>query len=51
MARNLIMDLEDQAAKVKFLIRDRGSNFTTAFDAVLAAPAYEQCFAASRTRA
>ena len=35
-ARNLIMDLGDQADRVKFMIRDRGSNFTTAFDAVLA---------------
>jgi putative transposase len=35
-ARNLIMDLRDQASRVKFMIRDRGSNFTTAFDAVLA---------------
>jgi transposase len=35
-ARNLIMDLGDQAAWVKFMIRDHGSNFTTAFDAVLA---------------
>ena len=35
-ARNLIMDLGDQAVRVKFMIRDRGSNFTTAFDAVLA---------------
>ena len=35
-ARNLIMDLGDQAGRVKFMIRDRGSNFTTAFDAVLA---------------
>ena len=34
-ARNLIMDLGDQAGRVKFMIRDRGSNFTTAFDAVL----------------
>jgi transposase InsO family protein len=30
------MDLGDQADRVKFMIRDRGSNFTTAFDAVLA---------------
>ena len=30
------MDLDDQAGRVKFMIRDRGSNFTTAFDAVLA---------------
>ena len=35
-ARNLIMDLGDQAGRVKFMIRDRGSNFTAAFDAVLA---------------
>ena len=35
-ARNLIMDLGDQAHRVKFMIRDRGSNFTIAFDAVLA---------------
>ena len=34
-ARNLIMDL-DQAHRVKFMIRDRGSNYTAAFDAVLA---------------
>jgi len=30
------MDLGDQAHWVKFMIRDRGSNFTAAFDAVLA---------------
>ena len=30
------MDLCDQADRVKFMIRDRGSNFTTAFDADLA---------------
>ena len=35
-ARNLLMDLGDQTRRVKFMIRDRGSNFTTAFDAVLA---------------
>src|ERR1700722_3417309 len=35
-ARNLIMDLGEQADQVKFMIRYRGSNFTTAFDAVLA---------------
>jgi PQQ-like domain len=35
-ARNLIMDLGGQAERVKFMIRDRGSNFTAAFDAVLA---------------
>ena len=35
-ARDLIMDLGDQAHRATFMIRDRGSNFTTAFDAVLA---------------
>ena len=35
-ARNLIMDLGEQAYRVKFMIRDRGSNLTAAFDAVLA---------------
>src|SRR5216684_2553834 len=33
-ARNLIMDLGEQAYWVKFMIRDRGPNFTAAFDAV-----------------
>jgi hypothetical protein len=36
MARNMLMDLDDCAATVKFLIGDRGSNFTEAFDTVLA---------------
>jgi hypothetical protein len=35
-ARNLLMDLGEQADRVKFMIRDHGPNFTTAFDAVLA---------------
>ena len=35
-ARNLIMDLGEQAHRAKFMIRDRGSNFTDIFDAVLA---------------
>jgi transposase InsO family protein len=35
-ARNLIMDLGEQAERMKFMIRDRGSNSTAAFDAVLA---------------
>jgi putative transposase len=35
-ARNLLMDLGEQTHRVKFMIRDRGSNFTGAFDAVLA---------------
>jgi putative transposase len=36
MARNLVMDLQDAHATVKYLIRDRDSRYTTAFDAVLA---------------
>jgi hypothetical protein len=35
-ARNLLMDLGEQTHRVKFMIRDRGSNFTAAFEAVLA---------------
>jgi putative transposase len=35
-ARNLLMDLGEQAQRVKFMIRDRGSHYTTAFDVVLA---------------
>ncbi len=35
-ARNLVMDLDEQAHRARFMIRDRGSNFTAAFDAVLA---------------
>jgi putative transposase len=36
MARNLVMDLQDAHATVKYLIRDRDSRYTTAFDSVLA---------------
>ena len=35
-ARNLLMDLGEQAHQVKFMIRDRGPDFTATFDAVLA---------------
>jgi Integrase core domain len=35
-ARNLLMEFGEQRHRVKFMIRDRGSDFTAAFDAVLA---------------
>ncbi len=34
LARNLVMDLHDAGASVKYLIRDRDSRYANAFDAV-----------------
>jgi putative transposase len=35
-ARNLLIDLRDQTHRVRFMIRDRGPDYTAAFDAILA---------------
>lgn len=40
-ARNALMDLEEHADRFKFLIRDRGAQFTTSFDAVFQAAGIE----------
>jgi putative transposase len=37
MARNLVMDLDEQVESIKFLLRDRDSKFSAAFDAVFTA--------------
>ena len=39
--RNLLMDLGDRAANLRFLVRDRAGQFTEAFNAVLAGAGIE----------
>jgi putative transposase len=41
VARNTLMDLEDHTDRFKFLIRDRGPQFTASFDAVFQAAGIE----------
>jgi putative transposase len=40
-ARNLLMTLDDRAGRFRFLVRDRDTKFTAAFDAVLVAEAIQ----------
>src|ERR1035437_1895562 len=47
-ARNLVMDLGGQADRVRFMIRDRGSNFTAAFERSSPMPGSGSCSATSR---
>ncbi len=50
-ARNLALSLDDRFEDIKFLIRDRGSNFTASFDAVFQATGATILRTASRRRA
>jgi len=49
-ARNLPLDLDEKFGDFQFLIRDRGSNFTAAFDAVFQATAPRSCAPPCRLR-
>jgi putative transposase len=48
-ARNLTMDLGDQADRVKFMVRGRGPDYTTAFGAILAGSAIRTVLCNVRT--
>ncbi|MDH6145048.1 hypothetical protein P3T35_007098 [Kitasatospora sp. GP30] len=49
LGHNLVMDLEDAGSRARFLIRDRDSKFTAAFDTVLADAGLEIVSAAPST--
>ena len=49
IARNLVMDLQDAGAGMKYLIRDRDTKFTQAFDAVFTGEGIEVVTCAVRT--
>jgi putative transposase len=49
-ARNLAMSLSERFEDIKFLLRDRGSNFTASFDAVFQALAPGSCVPQFRLR-
>jgi putative transposase len=50
-ARNLSLGLDERLEGIKFLIRDRGPNFTASFDAVSQAAGTRSCAPPSRLRA
>ena len=50
-ARNLALTLDQRFEDIRFVIRDRGSNFTASFDAVFQATGPESCAAPSGCRA
>jgi len=50
-ARNLALSLDERFDDIKFLIRDRRSNFTSSFDAVFHAAGTRICAPPSRRRA
>ena len=49
-ARNLALTLGERFESIRFLVRDRGSNFTVSFDAVFRPPAPGSCARPSRLR-